>query len=193
MHRLAVVGGFSALALLSWGLLGWLVFAADAGSAPALAPRALAAGALLFIAPATTFMPLARLFRAPLYDMEAIAGWASFGFVLTFLAPRQAPSLAEFLIFLLPLTVALASVGTLGAYLIGLRVFRNDPRRYDFVRARRQGYLAALFLVALALLHGIGVLTAANGVLLLVICVLVEALTLARWRAPEQRPVHTRT
>jgi hypothetical protein len=144
---------------------------------------------LLFIAPGLTFVPLTRWLHAPLYEVEALAGWASFGFVLVFLAPRATPSLGEFLVFLLPLTIALGTCCTLAAYLAGLRVYRGSARRHDFVRARRQGYLAAICLESLALLHGIGVLTPAGAGLLVLICVLSEALLLSRWQTATFRSV----
>src|SRR5690348_13545195 len=106
MRRLVMWLVYGSIAAAAWALLGLLVFAADAGAARAMSGAQLATAALLFIAPGMTFVPLARRLRAPLNEVEALAGWASFGFVLTFLAPRPTPSLAEFLIFLLPLTVA---------------------------------------------------------------------------------------
>jgi hypothetical protein len=177
--RAVYVGGAFGL----WMVLGWLVFGADAGGRQPPDLLALLTCALLLLAPALTFGPLARCWPAPLYDLEAIIGWGTFGYVFVFLAPRDSLSRAEFMLFVLPLTVALATLFTLVAYLAGLRVYRGDPRRHDFVRARRQGYLAALFVVTLGLLNTIGVLTAANGALLLLICVLTESLMLAR-RAP---------
>ena len=180
MRRVTICAAYLVIVLVAWGQLGLLVFVTNVGNAPLSSGRALVTCALLFIAPGLTFVPLARWCDAPLYEVEALAGWAAFGFVFIFLAPSPAPSLGEFLVFMLPLTVALGTCCSLVAYLVGLRVYRHDPRRHDFVRARRQGYLAAILLVALALLHGIGVLTPAGAGLLLVIGVLTEALLLAR-------------
>jgi hypothetical protein len=180
MRRIARRAAYCAAALLAWLLLGVLIFGLDAGSRPALSRVALLTSALLIVAPLLTFVPLALYWRAPLFDLEAIAGWGAFGYVFVFLPPRDSLSLAEFLLFVVPLTVALATLFTALAYLAGLRVYRGDPRRQDFVRARRQGYLAALFVVSLAVLNSIDVLTAANGGLLLFIAVLTEALLLAR-------------
>jgi hypothetical protein len=180
MRRVTTYAVWLVAALAAWAQLVYLAFVANVGAAPLSRPPALMGCALLFIAPGLTFVPLARWLHAPLYDIEALVGWASFGFVLVFLAPRSTPSLGEFLVFLLPLTVALGTCCTLAAYLVGLRVYRGSVRRHDFVRARRQGYLAAICLEALALLHGIGVLTLAGAGLLVLICVLTEALLLAR-------------
>jgi hypothetical protein len=166
--------------LVAWGQLGYLVIVANVGSEPLSSARALATCALLFLAPGLTFVPIARRLCAPLYEAEALAGWAAFGYVFIFLSPRATPSLGAFLVFVLPLTVALGSCCTLIAYLVGLRVYRGDARRHDFVRARRQGYLAAILLVAMALLHGIGVLTPAGAGLLALIGVSTEALLLTR-------------
>ncbi|MEX2314783.1 MAG: hypothetical protein WD628_03630, partial [Thermomicrobiales bacterium] len=117
---------------------------------------------------------------APLYDIEAIAGWAMLGFVVAIVPPANPPTLGQFLLLLLPLTVALATMSTLGSYLMGLRVYRGDPRRHDIVRARRQGYLATIVLIANMLLFSINALSPTSAVLLVVIAVLVEVFALTR-------------
>lgn len=167
-------------ALLSWMMLGQLILVEDVGDRSAFDPPRLLYYLLLLAAPMLTFVPLARWARAPFYDVEAIASWATLGFVVALVTPADPPTLGQFLLFLLPLTVALATVLTLVSYLAGLRVYRGDPRRHDFVRARRQGYLAAFVLVASMLLFSIGTLSPTSAVLLLVIAVLAEMFSLSR-------------
>jgi len=176
-------------ALLSWAMLGQLILIEDVGSRPTFDPWRLLFYILLLAAPALTFVPLAHWARAPFYDVEATTGWATLGFVVAIVSPADPPSLAQFLLFLLPLTVALATVATLGSYLVGLRVYRDDPRRNDFVRARRQGYLVALMLVASMLLFSVGTLSPTSAVLLLVIAALAEMFALNR----DSRRVHRTT
>jgi hypothetical protein len=180
MHRTGQVALISLGALLSWLALGQLILVEDVGSQAPFDPRRLLLYLLLLAAPVLTFVPLARWARAPFYDLEAVAGWGSLGFVVAVITPADPPTLAQFLSFLLPLTMALATLATLGSYLVGLRIYRNDPRRYDFVRARRQGYLVALVLVASMLLFSIGTLSPTSAVLLLVVAVLAEMFSLSR-------------
>lgn len=186
MHQLLKAFLFGFVAPFAWLVLGWLVFVRNVGELPATEPLVLLAGGLLVAAPALTFVPLARALGAPLYDIEGIAGWATFGFVITFMSPGESLSRGEFLIFLLPLTVAIASVATLIAHAFDRRIHRNAPYRQSFLRARRQGYLAALVVVALFLLHGIQVLSPVSGMLLLVVAILCEVIMLSRDR---QEPV----
>lgn len=180
MHRTGQSAIVALGALLSWLMLGQLILVEDVGDRASFDPPRLLFYLLLLAAPALTFTPLARWARAPIYDLEAIAGWATLGFVLAIVTPADPPTLGQFLLFLLPLTVALATVLTFVSYLAGLRVYRGDPRRHDFVRARRQGYLAAFMLVASMLLFSIGMLSPTSAVLLLVIAVLAEMFSLSR-------------
>lgn len=167
-------------ALLSWMMLGQLILIEDVGARSTFDPWRLVLYLLLLAAPVLTFVPLARWARAPIYDLEATAGWAGLGFVIAIVTPADPPTLAQFLLFLLPLTVALATLATMASYLVGLRVYRGDPRRHDFVRARRQGYLAAFVLVAGMLLFSIGTLSPTSVVLLLLVAVLAEMFALNR-------------
>ena len=167
-------------ALLSWTMLGQLILIENVGARTAFDPWRLLFYLLLLTAPVLTFVPLARWARAPFYDLEATAGWAALGFVVALVTPADPPTLARFLLVLLPLTVALATLATLASYLVGLRVYRRDQRQHDFVRARRQGYLAAIVLVASMLLFSVGTLSPTSAVLLLVIAVLAEMFALTR-------------
>ncbi len=167
-------------ALLSWIALAQLILIQNVGDRSTFDVLRLLFCMLLLAAPVLTFVPIARWANAPFYDIEATAGWATLGFVVAIVTPANPPTLAQFLLFLLPLTVALASLTTLTSYLVGLRVYRGDPRRHDFVRARRQGYLAAIVLVASMLLFGIGTLSPTSAVLLLIVVTLAEMFALAR-------------
>lgn len=188
MHPMVKAFLFGLVTPVAWVALGWLVFVRNVGELPASNALVFLTGALLVAAPALTFVPLARVLQAPLYEVEGIFGWATFGFVITFLTPGETLSRGEFLIFLLPLTVAIASVVTLIAHAFDRRIHRHAPYRQSFLRARRQGYLAALVMVALFLLHGIQVLSLVNGTLLLVVAILCEVVMLSRDRqAPVRR------
>jgi hypothetical protein len=173
--------------LNAWIALGYLVFVVDAGSLPASDYRVPATMFLLLLAPALTFIPLARLLNAALYEVEGLLGWASFGFVLTFVTPGPSLTRTEFLIFLLPLVVVIATIATLVSYAFGYRIYRGTAAQRDFLRARRQGYVVGLVVVALFLLHGIQVLSLVNGALLVTIAVLCEVVMLSR-----DRPVNAR-
>lgn len=163
-----------------WLTLGYFVFAQNVGDQSLASPAALLTCALWILAPGLTFIPVATYLRARLYDLEATIGWATLGFVLTFIPPSEPLSRGQFLAILLPLTVAIASLTTLVAYATIRRLAGGLPHPGQFLQARREGYLAAVALVALLLLHSVGVLTPFNGALTITIAVLVEALALAR-------------
>jgi hypothetical protein len=180
MHRSLIVGGYCLIVSFAWLTLWRLVLLEDVAARGMTSSYGLLTWFLLIAAPAATFIPLAHLARAPLYDLEGWLGWSSLLAMLAFLEPAERPTLAQFLLFLIPLTVAIASVASAGSYLIGLRVYRFDPRRHDFMRARRQGYLTAVTLIAVGLLRGAGTLTPATGTLIVAIAFLTEMLLLTR-------------
>jgi hypothetical protein len=159
-----------------WLTLAQLVLVADVGSEPFLSPRPLLSCLLLIAAPALTFVPLARWMNAPLYEVEGILGWGILGFTVAFVDPATPPTLAQFLFFLVSLTVALATLCTLVAWLVALHQQRGVRLRRNLIRARRQGYLGAFSVVALLLLHGAGTLTPMSVILLLAVVVLGEIL-----------------
>lgn len=183
MNRSLLISIYVAGTAFAWLTLGRLVTSGDIEGFGAGSRAGLLTCLLIVVAPGATFIPLARWIRAPLYDVEGMLGWGALALTLAFLEPSDPPTLAQFLLFLLPLTVAMATAATLVSYLAGLRVYRDDPRRHDFVRARRQGYLASFALIALALLHSVGTLSPATGTLLVAVAVLVEMFALARGRA----------
>lgn len=188
MHRAVRILLITTAAVNAWIALGYLVLVENAGSLPAGDPKVIGTFLLLLVAPGLTFIPIARALRATLFEVEGVAGWATFGFVFTFITPGNTLSRGEFLLFLLPLTVVIATVATLVAYAFGYRIYRNTPFQRDFLRARRQGYIVGIVVVALFLLNGIQVLSLVTGVLLIVIAILCEVVMLSRARpAPARR------
>ena len=178
IHKLLWV----ALCLNLWAALVVMVVARDAGQSPLVSPVSLVTCALLILAPALTFIPIATKLKAPLYDLEATIGWATLGFVVTFIEPGDPISRGEFLIFILPLIVSVASIMTLVAYLFGRRIAGGPALPEHFLRARREGYLLAIAIVAMLLLNTFRVLTPINGALLILVVVLAETIFLARGR-----------
>lgn len=187
MHRSLKIMLIAGAAANAWIALAYFMFVVDVGSLPATNWQVIITCALLLLAPALTFIPLARMLNAALYEVEGIAGWATFGFVLAFVTPGSSLTRTEFLIFLLPLVVVIATLATLVAYAFGFRIYRNTPGQRDFFRARRQGYVVGLVSVALFLLYGIQVLSIVNGVLLIVVAVLCEFVMLSRARPTAAR------
>lgn len=180
-----IVGGLIAIVVigLMWVTLGRLIFIADVGQHGMLSSEAVVTYLLLFLAPAATFIPLRLWTNIPLFDVEGIAGWATLGFALAFLRPGTPPTLGQFLFFILTLTVALSTICTLLSFAVGLRACRDLAHKHDVMRARRQGYLLAMFIVACFVLHGIGTLTPASGTLLFMLLVLAEVLAFSRANA----------
>ncbi|MCM8748340.1 hypothetical protein NET02_04215 [Thermomicrobiaceae bacterium CFH 74404] len=170
----------------AWYLAGLLIMAYDVGSVPDFwASERLLAYGLFILAPVLTFAPLARLASIPLLDLEAVFAWSMLLYVWTFVDPEEAQALPTLLLFLVPLTMSLATIFTLFAYLLGARLAARQGRRYDPLRARRQGYLAAMFIVGCLLLRMLEVLSPVNAGLLALIVLLIELLLLARPPASE--------
>jgi len=182
MNRSLVIGTYVVGTAFAWTALGRLIANDDLAQRGVTSGTGLVACLLLLVAPGATFIPLARWAQAPLYDIEGMLGWGALALTLAFLEPADPPTLAQFLLFLIPLTVSIATVAALVSYLVGLRVYRYDPRRFDFLRARRQGYLASFSLIAIALLHSVGTLSPATGTLLIAVAVLAEMAALSRAR-----------
>jgi hypothetical protein len=193
MNRTLLLGIYIAGTAFAWLTLGRLIVAGNVAERGMTSSYGLLTLLLVLVAPGATFIPLAHWARAPLYDIEGMLGWGVLALTLAFLEPSDPPTLAQFLLFLLPLTVAIATGAALLSYLTGLRVYRDDPRRHDFIRARRQGYLAAFSLIAIGLLHSVGTLSPATGTLLVAIAVLAEMFALSRARASIQRPTYENT
>lgn len=175
-----------ALTVNLWVLLAHLVVNRDAGDLDLLDPLALLTAALLVVAPAMIFLPIASLLRAPFYDVEALLGWSTLGFVVVFFRPDEPLTHAQFLALHLPLTVAIASLTTLIAFAFVRRIRGSRDLAGNVLQARRIGYLTALAAVTLALLSALELLTPFNGALVVAVAVLAESLALASRRPARQ-------
>lgn len=186
LHSRFVHGiGIMLTAVLTWVLVYYLIVSDNVGAQHAFwSPARILAYIIFFLAPAVTFIPISRLFHIPVYDLEAIAGWSTLLYVVTFVDPGSQPTTTVLLLFLVPLTISLATIFTLFSYAIGYRFLRRRSQRYDFVRARREGYLIAMFGVGCLLLKLLTVLTPINILLLGLIIVLLEVFLLSRQPVP---------
>lgn len=170
-----------AAAIASWVAVWTLIVPYDVGAVGDFtAYDRLLAYAVFILAPLLTFGPIGRTLRIPLYDLEAVVGWSTLIFVVTFFNPGDQPPLSMLLVFLISLMMSLATIFTLISYAIGYRLLTRRSQKYDFLRARREGYLFSMFLVGMALLHMLEVLTVVNGALLGLIVVLLELFLLSR-------------
>ncbi|MFW6075749.1 MAG: hypothetical protein ACOC9Y_09145, partial [Chloroflexota bacterium] len=142
----------------------------------------------LLLAPWLTFLPIATRLRMPLFEYEAAIGWTTLGFVITFIPPADPLTRVHFLLLVLPLTIAVASVMTLVAYLVWHRLSGSAVTASGVVRARREGYFAAIVLVLMLLMQSLGVLSVINATLAISAAALAEALILTRTKsAPKRR------
>lgn len=184
MRRIIVPLLWTILVANVWLLLIHLVVNINVGDMPLTRAEALLTCALLVVAPAMIFLPVASRLAAPFYDAEAIIGWSTLGFVVVFFPPSEPLAYGQFLAFLLPLTVAVASISTLVAYAFVRRLQPETPRALNILQSRRIGYLAALALVALVLLKALALLTPFNGALVVTVAVLAELFAVASRRPP---------
>ncbi len=161
--------GLWPIALRAVGVLG-------TSDSSASAPMRIVGIMAMLTAPALTYWLLGRLVPVPGYALEGALGWSALLLLLTFTTPSSPLRLVEFLSLLLSLTVALAVVGQLAAWVLGMRVYRGHRLRDDPVRIRRQGYVVALVVIVALMLRASGTLTPATFALLLLIAVLAEAL-----------------
>jgi hypothetical protein len=168
----------------TWALLLHLIINVDVGSMALTEPEALLACALLVLAPALVFLPIASRLSAPFFDVEAILGWSTLGFVVVFFRPSAELGYVQFLALVLPLIVATASITTLIAYLFVRRLRTGAPKALNVMQARRIGYMAALVLVALVLLDALALLTPFNGTLVIAVAVLAELFVVASRQPP---------
>lgn len=170
-----------AACIVAWLLVYDLIVVRNVGAIRSFwAPERLLAYVAFILAPGLTFTPISRALRIPLYDLEAIVAWSTLTFVITFFNPGSQPPLPLLLVFLVSLTMSLATVFTLLSYAVGFRLLRRRSKRYDFIRARREGYLAAMLIVGSLLLSLLHVFSTVNAALLALIVLLVEVFLLAR-------------
>jgi hypothetical protein len=183
---------YGAVCLNAWLALGWLVLIRDVGNAASPIWLRAATVVLLLAGPALIFVPVASRLKTPYFDLEAIIGWATLGFVVTFLTPSEPVGRGLFLALVLPLVVCVATVATLLAYLCSWRAAVLWGGRPNFLRARRRGYLASITLISLTLLGAYGVLSLAAGLILVTIAILVEAFLVMRTEPTERQAASPR-
>lgn len=177
------------LCLNLWLFIGYMVFERNVGAEPLLSGSALVTATAMLLAPWVTFLPIATRLGMPLFEYEAAVGWATLMFVVSFIPPDDPVSRGQFLVLLLPLTVAIASLAALVAFAVGRRL-SNEPRSAaDVVRARREGYFAGIVLVLMLLMQSLGVLSIVNAMLAISAAALAEGLMLTRKKSvePEQQ------
>lgn len=168
-------------AIVAWVSVWVLIVPVDVGSvSDFFAPIRIVAYLTFIAAPLLTFTPIARMLQIPLYDLEAVTAWSTLLFMITFINPGSHPPFPILLTVLIALMMSLATIFTLVSYAVGYRLLTRRSQKYDFLRARREGYLAAMFLVGILLLHLLEVLTAVNGALLALIIILLEVFLLSR-------------
>jgi hypothetical protein len=173
--------GLILAAVLAWVAAWVLIVPVNVGAeSEFFAPLRILAYIVFIGAPLLTFLPIAQLLHIPLYDVEAVSAWSTLLFMITFVNPGSSPPMAILLTTLIALMMSLATIFTLVSYAIGYRLLTRRSQKYDFFRARREGYLAAMFLVGLLLLHLLDVLTIENGALMALIIILLEVFLLSR-------------
>lgn len=173
--------GLILAAILAWAAAWYLIVPVNVGAeAEFFAPLRILTYIAFIGAPLLTFLPIARVLQIPLYDVEAVSAWSTLLFMITFVNPGSYPSMSILLTTLIALMMSLATIFTLVSYAIGHRVLTRRSQKYDFFRARREGYLVAMFLVGLVLLHLLDVLTPTNGALMALIIILLEVFLLSR-------------
>ncbi len=184
LGRLVRSIGWLAGTLALWRGLFWLVVERNVGAIVDFwAPERLLAYAVFIAAPAVTFLPIGRLARVPFLAVEATIGWSTTWYVVTFVDPSRVHGALAMLVVLLPLLVAVSSLFTVAAALVGQRIASRRGERMDPLRARRRGYVLGLFTVGCLLLQSLNVLTLLNVGLLALIAVFVELLA-TTWFAP---------
>lgn len=169
-----------AAAVAAWGNVGFLLYSADVGTIeyPLHSVRLLYY-VLIVLAPALTFFPLGRLMDLRTFGWEATLCWAGLLAMLTFVPPSTA-GLPGYLCLLALLFGSAAAVFLPLGYLLGARLLTLRAHRRDTGRARREAYLASLFVVLSAAMNVGGFYSALNAALLLLILGLVESFGLAR-------------
>ncbi|HEU4793712.1 MAG TPA: hypothetical protein VFS96_08640 [Nitrolancea sp.] len=190
--RVAPVLLLIAAAISAWYLVYDMIVLRDVGSNPNFfAGERLIAYAVFILAPALTFLPIGRGLRIPFYDLEAVTAWSTLFFTIAFISPGRNPSPLALLLFSVTLTMSLATIFTLVSYAVGFRLLTRRSQRYDFVRARREGYLVAIFAVGCALLAALSILTAVNVAVLALIVITLEILLLSWVDWPARRSVNS--
>lgn len=169
-----------AAAAVAWADLLYLLLVVDVGAIRHPGhPLRLLTYVLLCLAPALTFFPLGRMMLLRTFGVEATLSWAGLLGILAFVPPGVA-GLPGYMAALALLFGASAAIFLPLGYALGFRLLSLRAHRRDTVRARREAYLAALFVVLVAAMNVGGFLNLLNAVLLALILALVEAFALAR-------------
>lgn len=169
-----------ATSLAAWADVAYMLFALNIGAlAEPLHPLRLVYYTLVVAAPALTFFPVARLIGLRTFGWEATGCWAGLVLMLTFVSPDVA-GLPGYLAFTALLFGVVASICLPVGYAIGFKLLTLRVHRRDTGRARREAYLAALFVVLSAAMNMGGFLNALNAMLLALILALIESFALAR-------------
>lgn len=175
------------VALAAWAGVGYGLVAREVGAIPELLhPLRLGYYALVVVAPALTFFPLARLMRLTAFGFEATFFWAGLLLMLTFVSPNST-GMPAYMLFLILLFGAVAAVFVPLNYAVGARLLTLRVHRRDTGRARREAYLIGLFIALSAAMNMGGFYNALNALLLLLILALVESFALAR--KPSAEPI----
>lgn len=178
MRKLTLIPMWLA-ASCAWTWLAYSLFVLDIGAVPdPLAPVRLLYYGLLLAAPALTFYPVARMIDARLLTPEATVCWAGLLFLLSFVSP-DAAGLPGYLLFLVFYFGAVSSIFLPLGYAVGFRFLTLRAHRRDTGRARREAYLAGLFVVLSTAMNMAGFYNTLNALLLLLILALVESFALA--------------
>jgi hypothetical protein len=172
-------------AAAAWADVAYLLLRVDVGAVVyPLHPLRLLYYVLIVLAPALTFFPVARAMGVRTFGLEATACWAGLLAMLAFVPPDTA-GLAGYLGLLACLFGAVASLFLPVGYALGFKLLRLRAHRRDTGRARREAYLAALFVVLSGAMNVGGFYNVLNAVLLALILALVESFALARKPGPE--------
>ncbi|WP_038040506.1 hypothetical protein [Thermorudis peleae] len=180
-RRIALAFIITVLAVASW--VGVAIVLGDPAVQVMTWPGRGIALALFVLAPALTFIPLARLAQIALLEWEAMLGWGMLLYLLAFVDPQRAPRLPALVVFLVSLTVAVASLLTLIVFVFGSRIAAWRGQRYDALRARAVAYLTAFFFAGCLLLRELEAFTLTNVRLLALIVLLVQVLV-SMWLTP---------
>lgn len=183
-RRLLLVLG--ATAGIAWAAWVYFLFIFEVGAIPnPWDPWRIVFYALLLLAPALTFVPLALQLRWTFFAPYAVLGWAALGFLLAFVHPPlgvlsgQTSPLSVWYFFVVLFVVLTTLLAPL-AHLIGLRFLTSRTHQRDTLRAWREAGLLSLYIVGIAIARSLGLITWPIVLLGLLFLALVEALFLAR-------------
>ncbi len=172
-------------ALSAWTAIAYYLLSIGVGAIPdPLHPLRLTYYGLSLVAPVLTFVPVARLVGSKTFAVEAVVYWFGLVTLFTFVSPR-AYGLPVYILFMVMLFGACYTLFVPLGYALGFRLLTLRAHRRDTGRARREAYLAALFVALSAAMNTAGFFNPLNALLLLLILALVESFALARKPGPE--------